>query len=277
MANKGEEDNLKQHYNIMYLRIINNIIIYIHSMQHTNFFLYPQTRKLITSTLQMNQPRRPLTFLSPPPPPPKRRKSRSTKKVSWKVKEGVKVFNYWRSKHENDIKFREKRVITGTSIHPLRSYPVIRKIIWPLIIHYHINYWASLPGGTTKDLYSLMPRKITMEQLRTDLRYIYACFRQGKLAIVNFNKGLRLPGEIRLGQWCRKKKQYVSYRNFTIAPLLRRYLINVIRDCDMAATSIQVAWLRYKTIKELTRNTAPRSIPASSSSSSVCSTTTTMR
>ena len=106
MANKGEEDNLKQHYNIMYLRIINNIIIYIHSMQHTNFFLYPQTRKLITSTLQMNQPKRPLTFLSPPPPPPKRRKSRSTKKVSWKVKEGVKVFNYWRSKHENDIKIK---------------------------------------------------------------------------------------------------------------------------------------------------------------------------
>ena len=249
-------------------------------MQHKGLFLYPHTRHLVTSTLNMNQINRMPTFLIPPPPapaqPPKRRRSNSNKNVSWKGKEGVKVFNYWRTKHKNDIKFREKRVITSTSIHPLRSYPVINKIIWPLILHYHIDYWWSLPGGTTKDLASLLPRKITMNRVKTDLRYIYACFRKGKRAVVNFNTGLRLPGEIQLGQWSHQKKQYVKFRNITIAPLLRRYLINIIRDSDMAATSIQVAWLRYKVIKKLTRNTASR-MPPPPPSPSVCSTTTTMR
>ena len=115
-------------------------------MQHAGLFLYPRTRKLITSSLHMNKIRRAPTFLTPPPPPPKRRKSQSTKSVSWKCKEGVKVFNYWRRKHEDDIKLRSKKEIQSQKIHPLRSYPVINKIIWPLIIHHHINYWSRFAG-----------------------------------------------------------------------------------------------------------------------------------
>ena len=110
-------------------------------MQHAGLFLYPRTRKLITSSLHMNKIRRAPTFLTPPPPPPKRRKSQSTKSVSWKCKEGVKVFNYWRRKHEDDIKLRSKKEIQSQKIHPLRSYPVINKIIWPLIIHHHIFFF----------------------------------------------------------------------------------------------------------------------------------------
>jgi len=102
-------------------------------MQHKGLFLYPQTRQLVTSTLNMNQLNRIPTFLIPPPPAPaqplKRRRSTSNKNVSWKGKEGVKVFNYWRTKHKNDIKFREKRVITSTSIHPLRSNPLLFHLV----------------------------------------------------------------------------------------------------------------------------------------------------
>jgi len=225
-------------------------------MQHAGLFLYPRTRRLMTSTLHMKQIRRPPTFSTPPPPPPKRRKSRSTKSVSWQPEKGVKVYNYWRRKHENDIKFREKRVITSTKIHPLRSYPAINKIIMPLIIHYHINYWSRLPGGTTHSIASLLPKNITMERLRRDLRYIYTRFRQGKLASINFNKGLRLNGEIKIGQWNRFKRRHENFRIIVLSPLLRRYLINVMRDANMAAISIQVAWRRYKAIKELSRNTS---------------------
>ena len=226
-------------------------------MQHAGLFLYPRTRRLITSSLHMNKIQRHPTFLTPPPPPPKKRKSQSTKRVSWKCEEGVKVYNYWRRKHENDVKLCAKKEIQSQKIHPLRSYPVINKIIWPLIIHHHINYWSRLPGGTTHDLASLLPRKITMERLRTDLRYIYMRFRQGKLAAINFNKGLRLAGEIKIGQWNRFKRKYENYRILVLSPLLRRYLINVMRDSDMAAISIQVAWRRHKTIKELARNASP--------------------
>jgi len=291
----------------MYLHIINNIIVYTPTtMQHAGLFLYPRTRKLITSSLHMKKIRRAPapppaqrlecmpyvdaagtpwfperarqpTFLTPPPPPPKRRKSRSTKRVSWKVKEGVKVFNYWRRKHQDDIKLRSKKEIQSQKIHPLRSYPVINKIIWPLIIHHHINYWSRLPGGTRRDLAFLLPRKITMERLRADLRYIYMRFRQGKLAAVNFNKGLRLAGEIKIGEWNRLKKKYENYRTLVLSPLLRRFLINVMRDSDMAAISIQAAWRRHKAIKALARNTSTRAPPSSSPPSSVCSTSTTMR
>jgi len=226
-------------------------------MQHAGLFLYPQTRRLITSSLHMNKIQRAPTFLTPPPPSPKRHKSRSTKRVSWKCEEGVKVYNYWRHKHKDDIKLREKKEIQSEKIHPLRSYPAINKIIWPLITHYHINYWPRLPGGTMHDLASLLPRKITMERLRTDLRYIYTRFRQGKLAPVNFNKGLMLAGEIKIGQWNSFKRRYENYRILVLSPLLRRYLINVMRDSDMAAISIQVAWRRHKAIKELARNTSP--------------------
>jgi len=225
----------------------------------------------------MNKIRRQPTFLTPPPPPPKRRKSRSTKRVSWKCGEGVKgvkVYNYWRCKYKDDIKLRAKKEIQSQKIHPLRSYPVINKIIWPLIMHHHINYWSRLPGGTTHDLVSLLPRKITMERLRADLRYIYMRFRQGKLAAINFNKGLRLAGEINIGQWNRLKKKYENYRPLVLSPLLRRFLINVMRDSDMAATSIQVAWRRHKTIKALARNTSTRAPPPPPppAPSSVCST-----
>jgi len=226
-------------------------------MQHAGLFLYPRTRRLITSSLHMNQNHRPPTFLTPPPTPPIRRKSRSTKHVSWRGEEGVKIYNYWRYKHEDDIKFREKIKMKNEARHPLRSYPVINKIIWPLIMYYHINYWSKLPGGTTQNITSLLPRKITMERLRTDLRYIYMRFRQGKLAAVNFNKGLRLNGEIKIGQWNRFKKKHENFRIVVISPLLRRYLINVMRDTDMAATSIQVAWRRHKAIKALARNASP--------------------
>ena len=82
-------------------------------------------------------------------------------------------------------------------------------------------------------------------------------FRQGKLAAINFNKGLRLAGEIKIGQWNRFKRKYENYRILVLSPLLRRYLINVMRDSDMAAISIQVAWRRHKAIKELARNASP--------------------
>jgi len=225
-------------------------------MQHAGLFLYPRTRKLITSSLHMNQIHRPPTFLTPPPPVPKRRKSRSNKRVSWHCEKGVKIYNYWRCKYENKIKFREKKKIKSQPRHPLRSYPIINKVIWPLIIHYHINYWSRLPGGTTRNIASLLPKKISMETLLSDLRYIYIYFRQGKLAPINFNKGLRLNGEFKIGQWNNFKRKHENFRIVVISPLLRRYLINVMRDTDMAATSIQVAWRRYKNIKELARSTS---------------------
>jgi len=225
-------------------------------MQHAGLFLYPRTRKLITSSLHMNQIQRPLTFLTPPPPAPNRRKSQSNKRVSWHCEKGVKIYNYWRCKHENNIKFREKKKIKNQPRHPLRSYPIINKVIWPLIINNHINYWARLPGGTAQDIAILLPKKISMEILLSDLRYIYNHFRQGKLAPINFNKGLRLNGEIKIGQWNRIHKRFVNCRILVLSPLLRRYLINVMRDTKLAATSIQVAWRRYKNIKELARRTS---------------------
>ena len=170
-------------------------------------------------------------------------------KVSFKEDE-VKVFIYNTKGAPEAVSF-EKNIPMRIQPRIIPTAKFIVRCVWTCLVG--AKPWKKTVWGQHHNVafnLSLFQSHLTIDILRSDLRKIYAAFRQFRSAVINYKQSLRLPYQYPEKTFDRHTRKWNSTgKTIQVATKLRLYLIKVIKDSELAAISIQTAWRRKKAYK----------------------------
>ena len=179
---------------------------------------------------------------------PKREKFAESKKISFAP--AVNIFKYSYNKYSEDLNEYETQEVNPLCHRDMPSAILLEQHIWHIIT---VMPWGKGDVGTREKLLSFIGTRfvgLTIEQIRQDMRQVYNCFSKNRPAILNFKKGIKLPFQYEEQQFDRTYKVwYKTGRKLYCISKLRRFLIELLHDTELASIRIQCAWRRYKARK----------------------------
>lgn len=159
----------------------------------------------------------------------------------------VKVYN-------QQVKLETTRPPRDNIGRDITSKVLVEKYILGLL---QCDVWSGYCCGTPASLSEeLAKNNLTKQQLIVDLQHIYKYINHDRIAILGYNNSWKLYPVFKVTKWDYRTNNWKETgQTRRLAPLLKRYMIRVVKEPEMAAITIQAQWRkkRAQTLYQITR------------------------
>ena len=159
----------------------------------------------------------------------------------------VKVYNH-------QVKLETTRPPRDNIGRDITSKVLVEKYILGLL---QCDVWSGYCCGTSASLSEeLVKNNLTKQQLVVDLQRIYKYINHDRIAILGYNNSWKLYPAFKVTKWNYMTKSWEETgKTRRLAPLIKRYMIRIVKEPEMAATTIQAQWRkkRAQTLYQISR------------------------
>ena len=159
----------------------------------------------------------------------------------------VKVYN-------QQVKLETTRPPSDKIGRDITSKTIVEKYILGLL---QCAAWSKYCCGTPASLRAeIIKNNLTKQQLIIDLYRIYKYINHDRVAILGYNNSWKLYPVFKVTKWnYRTNRWEETGKTRRLAPLLKRYMIRIVQEPEMAATTIQAQWRkkRAQTLYQISR------------------------